>query len=144
MIWLYFYWSLIAVFFSISVYYSKIHKFFKFLTFVIILVFGFMMNKTFEDTLGGPIHGFPVGEFQYVHHSSTLEETYLWANVENVGNKLYVFDYDRETEKKLQKMKEGQDSWIGEFSTKNNGLGGNFAAGEELDIRLKPRDGFEK
>ena len=119
---------LLCIFFAILAYYSKAPFFIKLITLPTLSIFLIFTIYLMIIKAGAPIAKIPDGEWLYVHHKVELDNKenkmlYIWSNQE-IGNRLYVMPYNRETAKKLEiaKMKmEAGFSQMGEF--KMNGEG---------------------
>lgn len=88
-------------------YHSAAHYAVKLIVFpalIAAIIFGYTI---FTDRLGAPINAYPEGDFQYVHHQSGEggDLIYLWAYTVDRGQRLYAFDYTRDTMEDLEGAK---------------------------------------
>ncbi len=111
---------LICLFFSVLVYYSKIHNWVKSIIMPITIAFFVFTIQYFYSIIGTPIEIFPPDEFIYVHHEAVEGGDYiiLWArDPEDNQHRLYKFEYSSENMKELGEAQEraeglGQDVYM--------------------------------
>jgi len=135
---------LLCVFFAILAYYSKAPFFIKLLTLPALSMFLIFTIYLMIIKAGAPINKIPEGEWIYVHHTVELDNEenkvlYLWSDQE-IGNRLYVMPYNRETAKKLEmakmKMKYGF-SQVGEFKMDGDGNKPQLFLSDPSSLKLK-------
>ena len=98
---------IICLIFSIIIYYSKTNFIFKLIVLPFTVAFFIFLVNILYDIMGAPLEGFPPDEFNYIHHRAINrgEQILLWVNVDN-KDRLYIFDYNREDMKELEKARE--------------------------------------
>lgn len=95
----------------LSLYKSNVYNLIKLMcisTLVAFFSFGYIHYK---DVLGAPIEGLP-DEFIYVHHTiGANDQIFLWAKIDD-QHRLFVFAYDRDSAKELEKGKKSREEGI--------------------------------
>ena len=105
---------IICLIFSIIIYYSKTNFAFKLIALPFTVAFFIFLVNTLYEIMGAPLEGFPPDEFDYIHHRAINqgEQILLWVSVDN-KDRLYIFDYNRENMKELEKAQEqAQDNGV--------------------------------
>lgn len=131
----------------VLVYASKAHNAIKVVAgTVIILMYAFSYSY-YIDNLGLPKNEFPSEDFIYIYHENTTDsKTLLWAvMVEDQTHRLFQFDYDRETAKKLEQAKQAKENgkmMRGEITSDSSS--GSLMLGFELDEYRPERDEHRK
>jgi hypothetical protein len=134
---------LLCVLVALLMYWSTAPFLVKLITLPFTIVFSLFIIWQMILMAGAPIKAFPEGEFSYVHHENLNggKAIALWAWTEQHQDfRLFLFPYDRETAKKLQKaqQKRKQGRKINGKFKKNQAIKG----GSELVIQEgNPRPG---
>jgi len=80
----------------------------KALVLPLLLLIGILTFEHYSSLLGAPITARPVGEFAYIHHEIVDAITgnpaiVIWVFDREVGNRLYLYPYNRDDAEKLNK-----------------------------------------
>lgn len=91
-------------------YYSNAPLIVKLLALPFTIAFSIYAVYFVYEKLGAPMEGMPHGKFEYIWHKSTPggEEIILWAEQET-ENRLYIFEYNRENMKELEKARQQKE-----------------------------------
>lgn len=98
------------------IFYSRIFLTLKYLAFSLISALFIVLFAQFYALLGTPFNGYPDDNFKYVHHELIDNDIYLWAYTNK--NRLYIFEYNRETAEKLNEM--AKNNKTGRFVGQSN------------------------
>lgn len=99
--------TLIAILMAVLAYTSQTHWSIKASTLPLLLIIGLLSFSYYQDMLGKPIQSRPEGEWQYMHHTITINENIVvWLWEEDSGHRMFEFPYNREEAKEMAKSKE--------------------------------------
>ena len=119
---------ILCILVAILTYKSYGHVAVKLITLPLVIVFSLVTITYFMSIRGTPITDYPEEHFTYIHHEVELvnneQEIVLWIKDDDNKNKMFTFQYDRDTMKKLNEMKEEKEKGNGqpaEFIPGTNG-----------------------
>jgi hypothetical protein len=119
---------ILCILVAILTYKSYGHVAVKLITLPLVIVFSLVTITYFMSIRGTPITDYPKEHFTYIHHEVELvnneQEIVLWIKDDDNKNKMFTFQYDRDTMKKLNEMKEEKEKGNGqpaEFIPGTNG-----------------------
>lgn len=100
---------LLCILVALLMYWSTAPFLIKLLTLPFTISFSLFIVWQMISLMGSPLKRFPIGEFTYIHHEPLNggKAIALWVWSERFEDfRLYLFPYDRDTAKKLQKARQ--------------------------------------
>jgi len=92
---------------AFMMYASRAHYIVKLSALLGFLLIGMFAFNVYVEQLGAPIPSRPEGEHGYVWHVITPESKIIIWTTSEKGNRIYIYDYDRDEAAKLEEQRLG-------------------------------------